>query len=62
MRALGENEDDDFDFQDNDSKQKGQKATVKEEKVQKIENHHFDEAVDLSDNGSGMPAYFSLNV
>lgn len=50
---AGDHDDNDFDFEDNNSKPKGQKGNAKEEKMQKIENHHFDEAVELSDGGSG---------
>ena len=44
------NQDNDFDYKENS---KGKAANI-DEKTQAIQNNHFDEALDLSGNGSGM--------
>lgn len=45
-------DDNDFDFEQGDSNKRNNEGG--DENTQKIDNHHYDEAVELSDEGSGI--------
>lgn len=56
-RGNGQDDDDDYDFAE-DQKKGGnnRRGGDNDEKTQKIENHHYDEAVEISEGGSEIPS------
>lgn len=55
LHPQGQDDDDDYDFAEDQRKGgNNRRGGGDDEKTQKIENHHYDEAVDISEGGSGI--------